>query len=489
MKIVIAAFFILFHSTTVFCQRQVASMPFAFDEQSLKNGRYGIFCQENPADHSFSCVLQNGSNTSYALFNGKNELVKKIDVTIDMESPLGGKSSRIHTGMINGAAHVYVCKKTDIEGAVFSMQTVDYNTGEITNKELFTLDGEEIEAGAYTYDNRFYHISVLRNTESVTVRVVAPDGNVTSDVFTVTLPSFVGQTYIPDLSAALARTRPSLMMTPESEENFYYAGESRKIYPGKDIIRLVANWKYFHTYVLTIDLSKKTTTAREFYPYKEQIKNAENTPYLKSIIKDDKVFSLFMYEDKADITVHDLLSGELLNLVTLPSDFSDFAAAPAGFRRNDDEESVSQPKSFAKSLKRFWQTPCLAVVNNGKGFYEISIGGHEVAPIYSRIVNGVEKEKNGPRYQATNWGTPHYWETWWHSARYEQVVYKVMLDAKNFRLATDQKATAAQPEKFQRLIQLKYKNTVTSNPFYLNNKPASGHYKSKTNEFVMEVLD
>jgi hypothetical protein len=484
MKILYTALLIILTGYKLSAQHHVAAIPVSFDEETLKAGNYGMFCLENSSDHSFSCVLKNGGNISYVLFDPSYKIVKQVNNKVTAKSFLAKKGSKIYTGFVNGDSHNYILQGPgNPDGSQFILQVMDFKSGTPVEKDLFTVSGRETEVAGYVLNNTFYYVSALQNSDSLLLRIVASDGGVSMNTFKLPLPSILQGMKI-DMAYVL---RSAAVMVPETENNFLSTTKFAKIYPEQHRIRIVANYFQSRTYVVTIDLVEKKAKTQEFYPYKTVIEYNDESPVIKSVVCDDKLFTLSLYKDKADISIHDLVTEKLLNLVALPSDFNSFAATPVSFSRDRSKESKSKPKSFGKEFKNTHTFSAITVDNNKKGFYEIGIGVHEAKATAKMWTDKTVVKV--PGYTFVSWGPTYHSLPEFRASHFDQAIFTIMLDASTFRIASGQSAKEPQPERFFKLLHALPENSFASNPFLLNGRPALGYYKKKSNEFVIEMLD
>ena len=487
---------------TINAQKQVAAVPFDFERGAFQKKKFGTFYVIDQTGQTFSYMLKDNIKVSYVLFNKELKVIKRIDKTGFANTPFTQEDVVFYNGSAYENKFSYVFKvqvpSKDVPD-YFQIHTVDFNTGEINTKQLFTQPVAETEVLNFSNDGRWFHITTLNATRSLKIRILSANGTITEKTIPITLPPYIKESTLSEYLKGL------VLAFDESAFDFPDTRGDAKLYAYDDRLSFVINWSCHPVYIFTIHLNDFSIKYQALNPFKEEIKFSKTSPIINSVIMDNKLFSLSTENDKLRISVHDLKTDQLIKVFDIRENFpkDSFAAEPVKTTYRGKSRSDSPVKDMVKEFKEMYkQDDAILVRKNNAGYYEITFGMHRSLPYSHTTFNS--------RYEAvTMYGANSYpsngnstprsvavmrslssqsGPTYYRADTYNQTVFRVNLRYNDLAIIKGKSSGLTySPESDAYIEKISAKMDAT-NYYTFNGKQYIAYYEKKQKQYIIEEI-
>lgn len=480
-------------------QQQVASVPFEFSKETIKDNNYAACFLEDPAGKKLSYVLKNDHEVKYILFDEKFRVLKEWTFTSFANTPFEYDGAAVYKGIAEGDKHHYIFRVGNKDKTPFFVyHTIDFSTGKTSNQPLFTPRLKEKELTSYEVDGKYYHLSLIPKTDSLIVRTVSANGSVKEAAALIPKARFLPR----DLFLDVMYTKFSVI-PDENTTDFLLNREVRKIYGQPDVIHFVEGFSSSRVFVASLNLKDLSTQQQLIDLYKPVREFEQKNPgWYNTVLLDGKLFTLSAFNDRAELFIHDLSTGQLLNTIVVPKDypFEKFAAPPIRRAQRGDDMKEFKLDNLKKLMKDMVITGTLSVKKNPAGFYELAFGTHISIPesnpsthvyVPTTMFGAGTSPNSTYSYPTTamvgGWRMPSMGALTYSPARYDETILLLAVDAKTFQPVTGKQPAPHKTDNLYNRVDDMPGSSEVVVAFRFNGKSYMGYYNKKSKTYVFEL--
>lgn len=388
LRLAIISVIAFFISENGKAQKKVLTYPFDFEKSYLQKKDYDAYFGADNSLDKIPLVLHDNKKAEYVMLNKDFKVESKF--TTDIEKTVFNEYSEKYLGgaglpggnVFHFVYDVSIYKYYGITSKTthkYMVETVDFNTKKISQKELMEKPKEEDELISFSNYGSFYFITANDKTSELTLYCLDGNGNVSKRTVPIDIPE--GKTKSRDkLSEYLGNTK---LINEYEEVGLETSIQSSKLFDYKDKLVFVVNDNASPTHMVSID--KNSFKAIEKFIDHSQMFNTEGKEkaYVNSFLSGDKLFSLVLNKKDIQVAIYNASTGALLKKQEInETNFeSALAQSPSTEERKGRKVSEKPVTNFSKLVKALTKgTEGLSVTTNAQGQYIVSIGTYDFIP-------------------------------------------------------------------------------------------------------------
>ncbi|GGB13871.1 hypothetical protein [Puia dinghuensis] len=493
-KLLVSAALAVLAFTAVPAQKKVLGYPFQFEKSFLAKGNYSTYFLNNPDDSAFALILKDNKKVEYVWLSKSFKVLGKVPSPIE-KTILDQGTHHYIGGTVKGSEYHFIYQVK----SGYSIETVDFNSGSVSNKKLLDLpDGEKLLI-AFCDHNTYYAVAADDKAGAVVLHIVNTAGVLSQQSFPFTIPENAHKHKVSEYLAGMK------VIKSEEDPELSVAIHSVKIFSRPGDLSIVVNNGDNPTRIFSIDPASFAVKDRTI-DYSSLVSSDDRGKlYISSFLKDDHLFSLMLNKKNIRITIHDVNNGKLLNkyeftddagldlLPELPitekrmgkqvqaKDVDDLKKVIRAFTKGSEGIMVAQAEPGSKLVVTAGTYDPIAVPSGG------ATAGHFYTPGYSSPNPDHNNALEWQSYYVTFYvpGTPSYTKI---PARYYTTTYfRMLLDPTTLKVTRGQVRRPV-ADQIKDYMEDTDKRGKATNQFAIGKNQYYGFYDRDEQQYVIEQI-